>query len=52
VAASPWPVPRDAATLNAVLTAQTAVIRNQTALLQQYQTLLATSQTAAPPTGP
>lgn len=43
--ASPWPTPRDADTLNAVLTAQTAIIRNQTALIQQYQELLNASQT-------
>jgi hypothetical protein len=49
---SPWPVPRDPDTLNAIVQAQTAVIRNQTALLQQYQDLLNVSQTAAPPTGP
>ena len=49
---TPWPVPRDADTLNAIMVAQTAVIRNQTALLQQYQDLLNVSQTAAPPTGP
>lgn len=49
---SPWPVPRDAATLNAIVQGQTAVIRMQTALLQQYQDLLNVSQTVAPPTGP
>jgi hypothetical protein len=47
-----WPTPQDADTLNAVVQAQTAVMRNQTALLQQYQDLLNVSQTAAPPTGP
>ena len=44
--------PTDADTLNAIVQAQTAVIRNQTALLQQYQDLLNVSQTPAPPTGP
>lgn len=47
-----WPVPQDAATLNLVVQAQTAVIRGQTALLQQYQDLLTISQTAAPGSGP
>jgi hypothetical protein len=44
---SAWPVPRDVVTLNAVLAAQTAIIRNQTALVQQYQELLNASQTPA-----
>lgn len=47
-----WPTPQDAATLNLIVQAQTAVLKNQTALLQQYQSLLNLSQTAAPPTGP
>jgi hypothetical protein len=50
--ASPWPIPQDSDTLNLIVQAQTAVIRNQTALLQQYQDVLNTSQTPAPPTGP
>lgn len=49
---SPWPTPTDADTLNSIVQAQTAVIRNQTALIQQYQDLLNVSQTAAPATGP
>jgi hypothetical protein len=48
---SAWPVPQDAPTLNAILTAQTAVIRNQTALIQQYQDLLNISQTPVPAGG-
>jgi hypothetical protein len=43
--ASEWPTPRDVDTLNAILTAQTAIIRNATALVQQYQDLLNASQT-------
>lgn len=49
---SPWPIPTDADTLNAIVQAQTAVIRNQTALIQQYQDLLNVSQTPAATTGP
>jgi hypothetical protein len=49
---SSWPTPQDAPTLQQIVQAQTAVIRNQTALLQQYQDLLNTSQTTPPPTGP
>jgi hypothetical protein len=47
-----WPTVRDADTLNAILLAQTSVIKTQTSLLQQYQDLLNTSQVAVPPTGP
>ena len=47
---SEWPTPRDVVTLNAILTAQTAIIRNATALVQQYQDLLNASQT--PVAGP
>jgi hypothetical protein len=42
---SPWPVPRDAPTLNTLSQNQTAVIRTQSALLQHYQDVLNTSQT-------
>jgi hypothetical protein len=49
---SSWPPPQDAPTLQLIVQAQTAVIRNQTALLQQYQDLLNTSQTTPPATGP
>jgi hypothetical protein len=44
-AASPWPVPRDAITLNTLSQNQTAVLRTQSALLQHYQDVLNTSQT-------
>ena len=39
-------------TLNAIVLAQTSVIRMQTALMQNYQNLMTVSQTPAPPTGP
>lgn len=46
--ASPWPAPQDVNTLNSIVQAQTAVIRNQTALIQQYQDLLNLSLTPVP----
>ena len=49
---STWPPLQDATDLNAIMQAETAIIRTQTALLQQYQDLLNTSQTPPPPTGP
>jgi hypothetical protein len=51
-ATSTWPTPQDADTLNLIVQALTAVIRNQTALLQQYQDLLNISETPPPQTGP
>jgi hypothetical protein len=42
---SPWPTPRDAPTLTAIMQDQTAVLRTQTALIQHYQQTLNDSQT-------
>lgn len=49
---STWPIPRDADTLNAIVQAQTAILRTQGALLQHYQDVLNTSEVPVPPTGP
>jgi hypothetical protein len=44
-AATTWPVPQDAVTLNTLTQLQTAMLRTQNALIQHYQDLLNTSQT-------
>lgn len=49
---SAWPPAQDAATLDLLMTTQTALLRTQTALIQHYQDLLNQSQTAPPPSGP
>lgn len=51
-AATTWPTPSDAPTLELIRQAQTGILRMQSSLLQQYMDLLNVSVTAPPATGP